>query len=98
MKKIEVETECGEVSIIYVSQDVAKIIVDGETFYSNEGIEKDDRMVTKGGGELGYFLEQFLQRLKEADREDWLIDYETDLQVLKITWHGTILPRKLFQF
>ena len=36
MKKVEVETVCGEVSTIYVSQDVEKITVDGETYKPDE--------------------------------------------------------------
>ena len=41
MKKIEIETECGEVSTIYVSQDVTKITIDGEEYNPKENAKED---------------------------------------------------------
>ena len=32
LRKVEIVTECGEESVIYVSQDVAKIMIDGEEY------------------------------------------------------------------
>ena len=40
MKKVEITTECGEVSTIYVSQDVEKIVIDGEEFRPEEKEEE----------------------------------------------------------
>jgi len=42
MKKVEIETECGEVSTIYVSQDVTKVTVDGEEYNPIE-IEDEEK-------------------------------------------------------
>jgi len=36
MKKVEIETECGETTIVYVSQDIKKITVDGEELASSD--------------------------------------------------------------
>ena len=54
MKKVEVETVCGEVSTIYVSQDVEKITVDGETY------KPDEKKIPNRGrvlrGDMGCFV------------------------------------------
>ena len=48
MKKVEIETGCGETSTIYVSQDVAKITVDGKEYTLSSPDEKQEEKVKTG--------------------------------------------------
>jgi len=45
MKKVEIETECGEVSTIYVDQDVKSITIDGEK-YNPESEDEEEKRTT----------------------------------------------------
>ena len=99
MKKVEIETECGEVSTIYVSQDVTKVTVDGEEYglKENEEDENDARLPRRNKSiQLKRLLEEILRIQKEYNRESWLVAYETDNEQIKIEWAGSF-PKLIFK-
>ena len=46
MKKVEIETECGEETVFYVAQDVETITVDGEEWTKKADTELDKEEIT----------------------------------------------------
>jgi len=83
MKKIEIETECGKVSTIYVSQDVTKITVDGDP-YTLRFIKQDSKKVFHQPikfDDIGFMTEvddsfhEAVERIKVAMRSPNSKDY-----------------------
>ena len=78
MKKVEVETVCGEVSTIYVSQDVEKITVDGETYKPDEKkIPTRGKILKDGGGFSVLWVERSFGGYIQPD-DDGFYDIFTD--------------------
>ena len=42
MKKVEIETECGEETVFYVAQDVETVTIDGEEWVKKTDEEDED--------------------------------------------------------
>jgi len=102
MKKIEVKTVCGEISTIYVSQDVEEITIDGEIYQKN--IVDDERLETEDCISLVEFLKIMLKKTEEDDYESWGVDYkvirdpddETNY-LMTVDFSGEDLPKEIFK-
>ena len=104
MKKVEVETECGEVSVIYVSQDVTKITIDGEEY----GVQKpsvDKRLPVVDYMLITSLLERILEGIASYTEVnelictgDWIVKYIIKDNKLTIDFTGTAgLQGAIFQ-
>ena len=100
MKKIEVETECGEVSVIYVSQDIKRITVDGKVY----GVQEDNRLpLSKDDVNFKALLKELNDRTNSfndrrgATGENWVVDYDLEGDHLTIDFCGSALPNAIFR-
>ena len=98
MKKVEIETECGETSTIYVSQDVKKITVDGEEYAATQEEEETDKLPAEDSYiHLKELLEKILDVMETTDRNHWCVGYKTDEDKFEFKWDGPTLPNAVFQ-
>ena len=98
MKKVEIETECGETTTVYVSQDIESIIVDGKKYNLKHEDEEDKRLPHEDSRiNLKEFLEHILKVMKDSDNEHWNIDYNTTDDTMEIDWCGSRLPKAIFK-
>ena len=95
MKKVEITTKCGEVSTIYVSQDVEKIVIDGEEYRR----KAPDNRLPVTGESIGVisFLSKILKLSEEGGFDGWYIDYKLEGDILSIDFMGAGLPKAIFQ-
>ena len=95
MKKVEITTKCGEVSTIYVSQDVEKIVIDGEEYRR----KAPDNRLPVTGESIGVisFLLKILKLAEEGEFNGWYIDYKLEGDILTIDFKGVTLPETIFQ-
>ena len=97
MKKIEVETECGEVSVIYVSQDVSKITVDGEEYGVTPTPEPEDTRLP-AQSERGIYLRDLMVAIEAGiPQKKWVVDYIVGTEKIVIWWGGADVPRNVFK-
>jgi hypothetical protein len=101
LKKVVVETECGEETQFYVSQDVESITIDGEEWVKkteeNEEKTEDARLPAEDNTYLKSLLETILKTMGETDNNHWHVPYKATTDKFEFEWCGGSLPQAIFK-